>query len=219
MILTLERAGQRLCLLPEKAVFLPDSHTLLVADMHLGKAATFCRLGVPVPQATNVESLQTLATLVVRWQVQRVVFLGDFLHAADAHDPPTQAAFLQWRHQSSHAALSLVLVRGNHDQHAGDPPGSWGVTPVDEPWFCEGLTLLHHPSAAPEEAALCLAGHEHPCVHVHGRGRDQLRLPCFHERGNVLVLPSFGAFTGMHAVTARPGHALYAVAGDRVMVV
>lgn len=219
MIITLERAGQRLSLLPEKAVFLPASHTLLVADMHLGKAATFCRLGVPVPHATNAETLQTLATLVRRWQVRRVVFLGDFLHAAEAHDLPTHTAFLQWRHQPAHASLSLVLVRGNHDQHAGDPPAVWGVTPVDEPWPCEGLMLLHHPTAAPADATLCLAGHEHPCVHVHGRGRDHLRLPCFHERGNVLVLPSFGAFTGMHTVPAVKGDAIYAVTGDRVMAV
>lgn len=213
----LERAGQRLCLLPEKAVFLPASHTLLVADVHLGKAATFRSLGVPVPQGTTTQTLQTLAGLVSRWQARRVIFLGDFLHAAQAHALPTQAAFRQWRQAGAHADLALVLVRGNHDRHAGDPPEAWGVKVVEEPWECEGLTLLHHPAAAPANAALCLAGHEHPAVHVHGRGRDRLRLPCFYLRNNVLTLPAFGFFTGMHSIVMQPGDVVCAIAGDKVM--
>lgn len=36
--LELALAGERLELMPERAVFLPDHATLLVADAHIGKA-------------------------------------------------------------------------------------------------------------------------------------------------------------------------------------
>ena len=47
--------GERLHLLPERAVWWPAAGLLLVADVHLGKAATFRRLGQPVPAGTTAQ--------------------------------------------------------------------------------------------------------------------------------------------------------------------
>ena len=77
----------------------------------------------------------------------------------------------------------MTLIRGNHDLRSGDPPKEWGITVVDEPWSCDGLSLYHHPpkdEALIDECAYAFAGHVHPCVQVVGAGRDRLRLPCFH---------------------------------------
>jgi metallophosphoesterase superfamily enzyme len=60
-----------------------------------------------------------------------VVFLGDLLHSARAHAAATLAAVE--RLAGAPCQLDLVLVRGNHDRHAGDPPASLGVQAVDEP--------------------------------------------------------------------------------------
>ena len=43
-MLEIEVAGARLELLPHGAAYLPDQRCLLVADAHLGKAASFRRL-------------------------------------------------------------------------------------------------------------------------------------------------------------------------------
>ena len=56
----LDLAGQRLDLLPQRAAFLPALRTLLVADAHIGKAVSFRRLGVPVPEATTAGTLARL---------------------------------------------------------------------------------------------------------------------------------------------------------------
>jgi uncharacterized protein len=206
-MLTVEVGGEPLVLLPQKAAFLPRTRTLLVADAHVGKAVSFRRLGVPVPRGTTSENLALLAALVAQWQVRRIVFLGDFLHSAHAHAPSTLGAVARWR--AAHATLELVLVRGNHDDRAGDPPAALGFSVVDEPWIEGGLALCHHP--APSDAGYVLAGHLHPCVSLGGRAHDHLRLPCFHFGERVGVLPAFGSFTGMYRV--RP------VAGDRVFAV
>ena len=63
---TLTAGGQLLMLLPEKCIFLPESDTLLVADVHIGKAVSFRALGVPVPGGTTGETLALLTSLVRR---------------------------------------------------------------------------------------------------------------------------------------------------------
>lgn len=209
---SVELGGETLQLLAQKAVWLPRSHTLLVADAHIGKAVSFRALGVPVPRGTTSDTLARLSALVRRHAAQRIVFLGDFLHSARAHAPATLAAVARWREQ--HAEMQLLLVRGNHDDRAGDPPAALRFTVVDEPWVEGGLALCHHPRPSP--GAYVLAGHLHPCVGVGGRARERLRLPCFHFGTQVGVLPAFGSFTGMHSIERAPGDRVFAIADDTV---
>lgn len=211
-MVTIEVGGRPLVLLPQKAAFLPDTRTLLIADAHIGKAVSFRKLGVPVPRGTTSETLQGLSELVAAQAATRIVFLGDFLHSRHAHAASTLGAVARWR--AAHAELELVLVRGNHDDHAGDPPAALGFRVVDEPLREGGLALCHHPE--PVDGAYVLAGHLHPCVSLGGRAHDRLRLPCFYFGERVGVLPAFGAFTGMHPVRVAPGERVFVAAEDRV---
>jgi DNA ligase-associated metallophosphoesterase len=217
--------GRSLTLLPERAAWLADAGLLLVADAHFGKAASFRRLGVPVPRGTTEANLARLDRLLARLPgVRALVFLGDFLHAASGRAPATLQAMQAWRER--HAALAMTLVRGNHDDHAGDPPAVLNIQVVDEPWPHAGLALCHDPATPrdPGPAAACyaLAGHVHPISRL-GRGFDSLTLPCFHARvgpgagPGLLVLPAFGEFTGGALARAAPGETLYLVAGECVI--
>ena len=220
---TVRVAGQDLMLLPEKAVFIPSSDTLLIADAHIGKASTFRQLGVPVPAGTTGETLGVLSAVVKRLAVQHIVFLGDFLHSRRSHAAGTLGALARWR--AAHAELELTLVRGNHDDRAGDPPADLGISVVDEPLPLAPFALCHHPQAI--AGAYVLAGHWHPCISVAGRAFERLRLPCFwfgddsgalpqHATG---VLPAFGSFTGMHRIEPREGDRIFPVAGDVVRAI
>ncbi len=80
------RAGV-LKLLPERAAFAPGAKTLFVADLHLGKAATFRALGAPAPTGVSEETLRRLAELIATIEPQHVVALGDFTHARAAITP------------------------------------------------------------------------------------------------------------------------------------
>lgn len=207
--------GARLQLLPQRAVFVPEAATLLVADAHLGKAQTFRRLGVPVPSGTTAEGLQRLGALVAATGAKRIAFLGDLLHAAAGRSAALHQAVAEWRAQ--HAGLELLLVRGNHDRHAGDPPVGWQVQCVDEPWRLPGLpalALAHHPQALP--GAYVLAGHVHPAVVLAGRARQRLRLPCFRFGAQQGLLPAFGGFTGQHVLRPVAGEQVYVIAEGQV---
>ncbi len=214
-MLTIPVAGESLTLLPEKAAYLAERQWLLIADAHLGKAVSFRRQGVPVPQGSTADNLATLSALIARLEVRRVVFLGDLLHSAHAHSAATQAAIAQWRDR--HRDLNLTLVRGNHDDHVGDPPAALGFEVVDEALRVGPWALCHHPRA--QRGGYVLAGHLHPCVRLQGRARERLRLPCFWFGDQVGVLPAFGGFTGMHPIEAQPNDRVYALTGDGVVQV
>jgi DNA ligase-associated metallophosphoesterase len=214
-MVTTDVGGQRLALLPEKAAWWPAQQALLVADAHLGKAVSFRRLGVPVPEATTGETLSRLTELVERHGARRIVFLGDFLHSVHAHANSTLDALARWRER--HADLHLTLVRGNHDAHAGDPPAWARMEVVDEPLLLGGLALCHHP--VPRDGAYVLAGHLHPGIVLGGRPHDHLRLPCFWFGERVGVLPAFGAFTGLKTIRPAAGDRVFALAEQAVLPV
>lgn len=220
-MLDIALAGTRLALHASGAAYYAAEQTLLVADAHFGKAVSFRRLGMPVPQGTTSENLAVLDGLLALTGARRLVFLGDFLHSARAHAPATLAAIGRWR--ARHAALEVVLVRGNHDLRAGDPPPSLAIAVVDEPLALGPFALCHHPQ--PRAGAYALAGHWHPCVGLGGAARDYLRLPCFWfgdesraERA-VGVLPAFGSFTGMHPIRRHAGDRVYAIAAQAVRAI
>jgi len=203
-------------LLPERALWWPERATLFIADPHFGKAATYRALGQPVPSGTTAQTLGVLDRALVRTRAQRLVVLGDFLHARQAHQRAVIDALVSWRDR--YPALTCVLVRGNHDDRAGDPPAALNFQIHDEPWMLDGLACCHVPPAdVPQGAYYALAGHVHPVSVIRGRGRDQLRLPCFDMGPAVGVLPAFGAFTGGWEVATMPGHTLGLVAGDTVL--
>lgn len=205
------------CLLPlaEQALWWPLARTLFVADVHLGKAATFRARGLPVPTGTTRDNLERLSAVLARTGADRLVVLGDFLHAAEAHTPALLAQLAHWRR--ARAGLGLTLVRGNHDRHAGELPASLDITVVDEPhvpYAGVPLACCHHPQWVPGHTVL--AGHVHPAVVLRGRGRDALRLPAFSHEAGLLLLPSFGDFTGAHTLAPAPGRRLYAVGAGQV---
>ena len=212
-MVTLDVGGQALMLLPQRAVFLPESDTLVVADAYIGKAPSFRPPGEPVPVGTTEEALSILTGLVLRLDVKRVVFLGDFLESVRSLAPGTLAAVTRWR--ELHSALELTLVRGDpHEGSGADPPVALDMQVFDEPLMHRGLALCHHPR--PMDGAFVLAGHLHPCVSVGGRAYDWHRLPCFWFSKRVGVLPAFGAFTGMQAIRVHHGERVFATTADRV---
>jgi len=208
-------AGERLVLLPEKAVFWPAKETLFVADYHLGKAASFRGAGIPLPAGTTSENVERLDRAVGRTRSSRVVFLGDFLHSAAGRAPRTLARFASWREQRRE--LELTLVRGNHDAHAGDPPGEWGFRTIDAGERLGPFVLNHEPGAV--RGGYALAGHTHPAVRLSDRGGETLRLPCFWFGTRFGVLPAFGSFTGTAVVSPRRGDQVFVIAEDEVLKV
>jgi len=203
--------GERVALHPERALHWPAGGALFVADVHLGKAASFRAGGVPLPRGSTQADLARLASLLARTNARRLVVLGDFLHARAGRVAALDASFKAWR--ALHSPVEMVLVRGNHDDRAGDPPADWGIDVVAEPHLLAPFIACHAPTTPPTGYALC--GHVHPGVFLRGTA-DAERLPCFVLGPRRAILPAFGSFTGLVTMTAGAGERLVAVAGSRL---
>ena len=211
----IELAGERVRLLPERALFWERERTLIAADLHWGKAAAFRAGGIPIPRGTTSAGLARLDRALVRTGAERLALLGDLLHARAWRGAETLRTIAEWRAGSR--ALELLLIRGNHDRRAGDPPTDLGIEVADGPYRLGPFALRHEPR--PEADGYVLAGHIHPGVTVRGPGRERLRLPCFALGRRVGILPAFGEFTGTAPTEPAPGDRVYAIAGDDVLQV
>ena len=210
---TLHIAGETLQLLAQKALSWPRERTLFIADAHFGKAAAFRAAAIPMPPGSTSNALSRLDDCLRVTQATRIVFLGDFLHSRGARANETFARFAEWRERN--AALEIVLVRGNHDAHAGDPPDEWNIRCIDEGETIGPFCLAHHPE--PDLRGYVLAGHIHPAVRLTGRANDSVRLPCFWFGRYVCVLPAFGEFTGTYTVQPASGERVFVVAEEQVI--
>lgn len=211
----LHLGGQQLWLMPQRAVWWPAQQALLLADVHIGKATSFRRLGVPVPAGTTDDTLQRLDALIARCGAQHLIVLGDLFHSEHVQASGSLDAFAEWR--LARDGLRITLIRGNHDHRSGDPSDALKIGCVDAPADLGGLAGLHEPDARFTGPAI--AGHVHPAIRLQGRGRDRLRLPCFVLQGQQLTVPAFGAFTGMHTLSDLHGLRVFAVTGEKVFAI
>ena len=208
-------AGEALVLLPERAAYWPARKALLVADFHLGKAASFRKLGIPLPNGTTRDNVARLDRAIAKTRAREVVFLGDFLHSAHGRAPATFATFAEWRGQRP--AVTLTMIRGNHDKKAGDPPAEWNMRCVEAGEAAAPFIFNHEPG--PSRLGYALSGHIHPAVRLSAAGEKPLRLPCFWFGARYGVLPAFGAFTGNAEVLPRQGDQVYVIAEHEVLKV
>lgn len=206
-------AGTTVVLDADRSLYLPAWETLIVADVHWGKAAAFRALGVPVPHGTTRAGLGKLDAALRRTNAAQLIVLGDLWHARAGMAPGTVQAIEAWRETCR--ALPITLVRGNHDLHAGDPPASLGITCVNAPMPFGPFALCHHPCEHDE--GYVLAGHVHPVAQLFGRGRQKLTLPCFAFGARGGLLPAFGEFTGGAIIERRDYRDVHVIADDTVL--
>lgn len=206
-------ADTAVVLLPERALWIPTQDVLCVADLHWGKAAAFRAAHVPIPMGTTSSDLARLSSALSATGASHLVVLGDLLHARAGRHEETLRTIAEWRER--HVDVRVTLVRGNHDQHAGDPPASFGIVCTDEPFRVGPFVGLHEP--APHADGYVLAGHLHPSITVRGRGRQSLRLPAFVFGAQVGVLPAFSSFTGGGMYERAASDRIYAIAGSEVL--
>jgi len=54
---------------------------------------------------------------------------------------------------------------------------------------------------------------------LRGMGRQFMKLPCFFQTQNQLILPAFGEFTGTFVLMPETDDCVYAIAKDRIVKV
>lgn len=197
MDLELLFAGQHFSLLPERGAYWSERQTLLVADLHLGKAETFQAFGVPVPSGHAADDLSRLHALCRRVSARKIVILGDLLHSSVGLG---DVLIGQIAGELRGLDGEVALVLGNHDRAAGRVAEAAGIAVAERlEW---GAVLLSHKPEV-KEGVFNICGHVHPRA-VLRLEFERLKLPCFVAEPGRLTLPAFGRFTGGADVGRAP---------------
>lgn len=176
--------GERVVALATGALWVPVSRTLVVADLHLGKAERIARReGRLTPPYEARETLARLSEIVDRMDPAEVICLGDsFDDNAAAAALPDEIAMGLSRLM---AGRSWIWILGNHD------PAPTGLGGAHVASCRRGALVFRHIAEAVEIDEAEVSGHYHPKVWLRGRGR-----PAFLVDRHRMILPAFGAYTG-----------------------
>lgn len=202
-------------LFASRAAYLPEHDTLLVADLHLGKSATFRRSGLPVPRGPCEGTLAVVLRLLQQTQAQRLVVLGDMFHARSSLAPDVITAVDQFLLACK--SVELLLICGNHDARVGQLPQHWPIETVAAGQRLGNIVLTHEPAELPAGADLLLCGHVHPALRLSSRHGAFGKLPCFWYSSGCLVFPALGKFTGTYAIQPRRSDRIWLIADDEII--
>ncbi len=205
--------GTALHLLPERALYLSQQNLLLVSDVHLGKSENFQALGVPVPNSINQVSLDRLHRLCMQLKPTQLIILGDLFHSKlGLVDEVIDA----WLNFVNSIEARVVLLMGNHDRPLLSTIQHFSMDCIQDAIQIENIILSHEPNLQADCLNIC--GHIHPCVRIKTK-LDSLRLPCFyadHSR-RLLMLPSFGEFTGGHDLPIKSDSTAYVIVEQTIV--
>ena len=204
---------QRLHLLPSGTVYWEDQQTLLLADLHLGKAGHFQKHGIPISSSLALNDLDRLAILFQAYDVRRIIFLGDLFHSS--HNG-------EWNYLQSffdEHSLEYFLVRGNHDILSQSHYDQAGLKVIEGVFHESPFCFVHEPieEGTERQDNFVFAGHLHPGIRMVGDGRQTLRFPCFYINDNQMILPAFGSFTGLFMLYPEEGDQVFAIVENQVV--
>jgi uncharacterized protein len=209
----IEIFGELMVMFPQKALFWKTQRTLLLADLHLGKINHFRKSGIAVPSKANDHNLELFMEIVGLTKPERIICLGDLFHS---HYNPEWEVFGEVVKHFS--AISFELVLGNHDIMSERQYERKGIKVYDDMKVGPFL-FTHHPLDIIPEDIYNMAGHIHPGVHLRGKGRQSITLPCFYFGARQAFLPAFGKFTGLALVAPKKEDKIFVVADNKVMLV
>jgi len=197
--------------LPERALLLPEYHTLVVADWHLGKGAHFRKAGIFLPVLPVDKDIARLQSLLDSYRIDTLVFLGDLFHS----DLNSEWHIFE-RFRAANPSIRFILTRGNHDILPDDLLEKAAVDILPSYSIAPHICCTHHPTDDGIAGQLHIAGHVHPGCVIPTKGRQAYRLPCFYYHAQTLLLPAFGSLTGLHLVQPVGNACIYPIAGDEV---
>lgn len=210
MTKTVSIQNQEFILHPTGVVFWTAKSILLISDVHLGKIMHFRKHGAAIPEHSVFRNFEQLDKAYDYFQPQTIIFLGDLFHSKKNNE---WDLFAEW---VSKTEAKIVLVAGNHD--VIDPKHYTNLNiEVYSELQIERFLLTHHPEE--REGFFNFSGHIHPGITLRGMGKQFLKLPCFFQKPNQMILPAFGQFTGKYYLIPEARDCVYAIAKDEVILV
>lgn len=202
-----------LILTNQRVMYWKAQESLILSDLHIGKAAHFQKSGIPIPSSILEQDLDRLAQLIHHFNAKKMIIVGDLFHAEYNKDLED---FKQWL--SNFGALKLVLIKGNHDRLKQANYDDFNIEVYHPSLEIEGLQFVHDNIELSNDY-FTISGHTHPGVLLKGKGRQRIKLPCFQVTKNQLILPAFSLFTGLNTKSPPKNCKNYGFTNDAIFEV
>jgi len=170
----------------DKYMWNKNNGDVFISDCHFGKVTHFRKNAIPVPQASAMDDLVRLKSILERHKPKRLFFMGDLFHS---HINSEWEFMLQ---VLANFDTEYILIQGNHD--ILDSNAYEGVFNLKKEYIYNGEVCLSHEPIKHEKPIIC--GHIHPGVRVKVSLSSKAKLPCFWMNDSQLIMPAFGSFTG-----------------------
>ncbi|MFC6836219.1 metallophosphoesterase [Halomarina ordinaria] len=186
----------------DRALSLPVADALVLADLHVGRAAA-SPVEFPLGERDDLE--ERLDALLAATSPGTVVLAGDVLHAFDRVPDGARGTVAALARLVETAGADLVVTPGNHDTMLD---AVWDGPTEREYELADGTVVLHGHDPPERAAGRYVVGHDHPKLTVEGRD-----WPCLlygegvYEGADVFVLPAFTRLASGVSVNGRPGRA------------
>ena len=210
----IQHQEQTLHLHPLRGIYWEEQDILFVADLHLGKATHFRLAGISVPSDIMDDNFSNLNTIIETYHPSRVLFLGDLFHSSINSTWDIFSMFV-----ANYPDITFELVQGNHDIIDTQLFDPLNIPIYTEPLVIGPYIFSHYPLLDTPENLYNFHGHIHPGIQLIGKGKQYIKLPCFHFGTQCCVLPAFGKFTGLAKVVAKKTDAVYVIAEGQVIEV
>ncbi len=206
--------GEQLLLSPDRVMFHERTRTLIISDLHLGKGEHFRKNGIAVPTNMIRHNLMRLAGIIDRFAPREVLMLGDVFHSVYNKSWEEFARFIHERPQ-----VHFSLVEGNHDILAKEHYDEAGIELLGIVSERRPFLFIHDAVDDIPEGYCVVSGHIHPAIKLYGKGMQTLVLPCFIISEDRIIMPAFGAFTGLAKVQPETGDRVFAIGEGKVVEV
>lgn len=208
MLLKIE--NNHFILLPQKAILWEEEKTLIISDLHLGKVSHFRKHGIALSYESALKDLEKLQDLILERHPKTIIFLGDLFHSDYNKEWEN---FIQLRKDFSN--IKFILIKGNHDIIQIHQFNNNNI-PVYDNLLINGF-LFSHEKIENTNCIFQFYGHTHPGVIINGTGKLSIKLACFAQQKNSLMLPAFGTLTGMHLIKKKDFDKIYIIAKEKIL--
>jgi DNA ligase-associated metallophosphoesterase len=200
---------QKLILTNQRALFWETEQALVLSDLHVGKAATFRKHGIPISKKVLEDDLDRLQKLIEHFEAEKLIIVGDLFHAeynSDIH------YFREWIKKLK---LQMELIVGNHDRQSTRLYEAMNFRVYTKEKISHGIRFVHD-EVEPTTEFFTISGHTHPGVLISGKGRQHIKLPCYQVTSHQLILPAFSKFTGLNTRNMPEGSVNFAITDSEI---
>ncbi len=222
-----------------RCMYWEQQKMLIMADLHLGKLGHFRKNGFALPQGES-RDLAVLDQAIFMFKPNSLLIIGDMFHSKLNQEIQQ---FSVWR--KKYPLLEIVLIKGNHDVLPQKWYQQNGIELKEDLWQIGDYTFIHdlgleqNNNFTKEESAIFglkssskkifsnnflhdtntyfFTGHLHPGVHLKGRSKEGVTLPCFYFGPQVAVLPAFSHLAGVSVIKSKKNARIYAVLQEGLM--